>query len=150
MTALLEQLQSDVKDAMRARESERVQNLRLFVNALQQEAKSKLRDLEPAEEVAILQRERKRRIEAAEGFDAGGAPDRAARERDQAAMLDVYLPAAMSEDELNTLVAGAISESGATGPSDMGAVMKVLMPKIAGRADGKAVSGAVSKALRPQ
>lgn len=121
MTALLEQLQSDVKDAMRARESERVQNLRLFVNALQQETKSKQRDLEPAEEIAILQRERKRRIEAAEGFDSGGASDRAARERDQAAMLDVYLPAAMSEDELSKLVADAVSESGATGPSEMGA-----------------------------
>lgn len=149
MSALLERLQNDVKDAMRARETERVQNLRLFVNALQLEAKAKLRDLEPAEEIAVLQRERKRRIEAAEGFESGGADDRAQRERAQAAMLDAYLPAAMSDDELHALVQEAIAETGASGPSDMGAVMKAVMPKVAGRADGKAVSAAVNAALRP-
>jgi hypothetical protein len=82
--SLLEQLQSDVKDAMKARDSERVQNLRLFVNAVQNEAKAKLRDLEDGEVISVLQREKKKRVEAAEAFEAGGHPDRAAAEREQA------------------------------------------------------------------
>jgi uncharacterized protein len=148
MTTLLEQLQSDVKEAMKARDSGRVQSLRMFVNAVQNEAKSKLRDLGDEEVVAVLQREKKRRIEAAEAFEAGGHPDRAGAEREQAAMLDAYLPAQLSDEELDALVQAAVAESGATEPSQMGAVMKVLMPKVAGRADGKQVSAAVSAALR--
>jgi uncharacterized protein YqeY len=147
--SLLEQLQSDVKDAMKARDSERVQNLRLFVNAVQNEAKAKLRDLEDGEVISVLQREKKKRVEAAEAFEAGGHPDRAAAERDQAAMLDAYLPEQLSERELDELVRSAIVETGAEGPSAMGAVMKAVIPKVAGRADGKAVSAAVNKALRP-
>ncbi|MCW2956666.1 MAG: hypothetical protein JWO69_1535 [Thermoleophilia bacterium] len=148
MSTLLERLQSDTKDAMKARDSGLVQNLRLFVNAIQVEAKSKLRDLDDVESVTVLQREKKKRIEAAEAFEAGGAPERAAEERAQAQILDRYLPEQLSEKELNELVRNAISEVGAEGPSAMGAVMKVLVPKIAGRADGKAVSGAVNAALR--
>jgi uncharacterized protein YqeY len=148
MSTVLEQMQQDVKDAMKARDSERVQTLRLFVNALQNEAKSKLRDLDEGEEIAVLQRQKKQRIEAAEAFDAGGHPDRAAAERAQAAILDAYLPQQMSEEELNTIVAQAVASVGATEPSQMGAVMKAVMPQIAGRADGKAVSAAVNSALR--
>jgi len=149
MTTLLERLQSDVKEAMKARDSERVQTLRLFVNAVQVEAKAKLRDLEDAEVVSVLQREKKKRVEAAEAFEAGGHPDRAAVERAQQELLDTYLPEQLSERELDDIVNTAIAEVGASGPGDMGAVMKAVMPKIAGRADGKAVSGAVNRALRP-
>ena len=148
MTTLLERLQADVKDAMRARDSDRVQSLRMFVNSVQAEAKSKLRDLSDDEVVTVLQREKKKRVEAAEAFDAGGHPDRAAAEREQVAMLDSYLPEQLSDEELAAIVAEAIAETGASDPSQMGAVMKAVMPKVAGRADGKAVSGAVSKALR--
>lgn len=148
MTSLLEQLQSDVKDAMKARDSERVQSLRLFVNAVQNESKAKLRDLDDAEVVAVLQREKKKRVEAAEAFEAGGHPDRAAAERSQAQMLDAYLPEQLSEEELDAIVRDAIAETGAEGPQAMGAVMKATMPKVAGRADGKAVSAAVNRALR--
>jgi uncharacterized protein YqeY len=148
MTTLLEQLQSDVKDAMKARDADRVQSLRLFVNAVQTEAKAKLRDLQPAEEIAVLQRQKKQRLEAAEAFTAGGHPDRAAVELAQAALLDGYLPEQLSDAELDALVAEAVAEVGATDPSAMGNVMKAVMPKIAGRADGKAVSAAVGRALR--
>jgi uncharacterized protein YqeY len=148
MTSLLERLQTDVKEAMKARDTERVQSLRLFVNSVQNEAKAKLRDLDDAEVVTVLQREKKKRIEAAEAFEAGGHPDRAAVERSQAELLDGYLPEQLSDDELDALVAEAVAETGAEGPSAMGAVMKAVMPKVAGRADGKAVSGAVNRALR--
>jgi uncharacterized protein YqeY len=148
MTSLLEQLQSDVKDAMKARDTGRVQNLRLFVNAIQNEAKAKQRDLDAPEEIAVLQKQKKQRIEAAEAFEAGGHEDRAAEERAQAAILDVYLPEQLSPAELDDLVRSAIAEVGATSPKDMGAVMKAVQPRIAGRADGKAVSGAVQAALR--
>jgi uncharacterized protein YqeY len=146
--SLLDQLQSDVKAAMKARDSDRVQSLRLFVNSVQNEAKSKQRDLEDPEIVAVLQREKKKRVEAAEAFEAGGHPDRAAAERDQAAMLDAYLPEQLSDEALDALVAEAVAETGAEGPQAMGAVMKAVMPKVAGRADGKAVSAAVNRALR--
>jgi uncharacterized protein len=150
MSQLLERIQADVKDAMRARDAERVQSLRMFVNAVQGEAKAKLRELSDDEVVAVLQRERKKRVEAAEAFESGGHPDRGAAEREQAEMLDAYLPEELSPRELDELVTSAIAEVGAAGPSDMGAVMKAVMPRVAGRADGKAVSGAVSRALRPQ
>lgn len=149
MTTLLERLQSDVKDAMKARDSGRVQTLRLFVNAIQNEAKAKQRDLEDTEQIAVLQKQKKQRIEAAEAFEAGGHPDRAAEERSQSAILDGYLPEQLSQSELDDIVRTAIAEVGAESPKDMGAVMKAVTPRIAGRADGRAVSGAVQAALRP-
>lgn len=149
MTTLLERLQADTKDAMKARDADRVQSLRMFVNAVQNEAKSKLRDLEDPEVVAVLQREKKRRIEAAEAFEAAGHGDRAATERAQAELLDAYLPEQLEARQLDDLVRSAITEVGAEGPADMGKVMQAVMPKVAGRADGKVVSAAVSRALRP-
>lgn len=144
---LLERIQNDVKDAMKARDSERTQNLRMLVNALQRDAKEKRRELSEQEEIQVLSRERKQRVEAADAFDQGGAADRAANERAQIELIEVYLPSQLSDVELAELVAAAVSEAGATSPKDMGAVMKVLMPKVQGRADGKAVSGAVQRAL---
>lgn len=145
--SILSTIQADVKDAMRARDSDKLTSLRMFVAALQSEAKDKLRDLTEAEEIAVLGRERKRRVEAAEAYDAGGAEERAAAERYQVGLVDVYLPAQMEQSELDALVDAAVSEVGATSPKEMGAVMKALMPKIAGRADGKAVSTSVQRAL---
>lgn len=148
MTTLLEQLQIDVKDAMKARDTDRVQSLRLFVNAVQVDAKSKQRELTDDEIVTVLQREKKKRVEAAEAFETAGHHDRAGAERAQSAMLDAYLPEQLSPEALDVLVAEAVAEAGATSPSQMGAVMKLAIPMVAGRADGKAISAAVSRALK--
>jgi uncharacterized protein YqeY len=135
---ILERVQDDVKTAMKAGEKERVGQLRMIVNALQQEQKEGEGD-----EVAALQRERKRRIDAAESLREGGRDEQAAAEDAEAKLIEGYLPEQLSDDELDELVAAAIEESGASEPKDMGNVMKALMPKVAGRADGKRVSEAV-------
>jgi uncharacterized protein YqeY len=139
---ILEQVQDDVKTAMKAGEKERVGQLRMIVNALQQEEKEGKGD-----EVAALQRERKRRLDAAESLREGGRDEQASKEDDEAKLIEGYLPEQLSDEELGELVAGAIQESGASEPKDMGNVMKALMPKVAGRADGKRVSGAVREKL---
>ncbi len=139
---ILEQVQDDVKTAMKAGEKERVGQLRMIVNALQQEQKEGKGD-----EVAALQRERKRRIDAAESLREGGREEQASKEDDEAKLIEGYLPEQLSDEELGELVASAIEESGATEAKDMGNVMKALMPKVAGRADGKRVSGAVRDKL---
>ena len=139
---ILEQVQDDVKTAMKAGEKDKVGQLRMIVNALQQEVKEGRGD-----EVAALQRERKRRLDAAEALREGGRDDAAKSEEDEAALIEGYLPAQLSESELEELVSAAVEESGASEPKDMGNVMKALMPKVAGRADGKRVSGAVKQML---
>ena len=139
---ILEQVQDDVKTAMKAGEKERVGQLRMIVNALQQEEKEGKGD-----EVAALQRERKRRLDAAESLREGGRDEQASKEDDEAKLIEGYLPEQLSDDELGELVAAAIEESGATEAKDMGNVMKALMPKVAGRADGKRVSEAVREKL---
>ena len=140
--SILEQVQDDVKTAMKAGEKERVGQLRMIVNALQQEEKEGKGD-----EVAALQRERKRRIDAAESLREGGRDEQASKEDDEAKLIEGYLPSQMSDDELAELVASAVEETGASEAKDMGNVMKALMPKVAGRADGKRVRGAVRDAL---
>ena len=142
MATILEQVQADVKDAMKAKERERVGALRMIVNALQAEEKEGKGD-----EVAALQRERKRRLDAAEALREGGRTDQAEAEEAEAKLIQNYLPAQLSDEELQELVAGAIDEAGATEPKQMGEVMKVLMPKVGGRADGKRVSQAVREKL---
>jgi len=139
---ILEQVQEDVKAAMKAGEKDRVGRLRMIVNALQQEAKEGKDD-----EVAALQRERKRRLDAAEALREGGRDDAAGAEEDEAKLIEGYLPEQLSDEELGDLVAAAVEEAGASEPKDMGNVMKVLMPKVGGRADGKRVSGAVREKL---
>ena len=114
----------------------------MIVNALQQEAKEGSDD-----EVAALQRERKRRLDAAEALREGGRDDAAGAEEDEAKLIEGYLPAQLSDDELGELVASAVDEAGASEPKDMGDVMKALMPKVGGRADGKRVSQAVREKL---
>jgi len=138
MASILEQVQSDVKDAMKAGERDRVGALRMIVNALQAEEKEGKGD-----EVAALQRERKRRLDAAEALREGGRADQAAAEEAEAKLIEGYLPEQLSDAELDELVAAAIDDAGASEPKDMGGVMKALMPKVGGRADGKRVSQAV-------
>jgi uncharacterized protein YqeY len=136
--SILEQVQADVRTAMKAGERERVGALRLVANALQQEAKAGNDD-----EIAVLRRERKRRLEAAEAYTSAGSEDRAAAEEREAKLIDGYLPAELSDDELLAAVDAAVAETGAGGPGDMGKVMGAVMPKVGGRADGKRVSEAV-------
>jgi hypothetical protein len=140
--SLLEQVQADVRTAMRAGDRDRVGALRMVANALQQEAKAGNDD-----EVAVLRRERKRRLEAAEAYRAGGSEERAAAEEREAKLIDAYLPAELSDDELAAIVADAVAETGAADASDMGKVMGVAMPKVGGRANGRRVSEAVRARL---
>lgn len=140
--SILEQVQEDVKTAMKAGEKERVGQLRMLVNALQAEEKEGKGD-----EVAALQRERKRRLDAAEALREGGRSDQADTEQAEAKLIEGYLPEQLSDEELSELVSSAVEEAAASDPKDTGGVMKVLMPKVGGRADGKRVSEAVRKKL---
>lgn len=137
-----EQVQADVKDAMKAGERERVGALRLLLSELQKAAKAGDTD-----ELALLRRERKRRIEAATAYSEGGREDLAAKEHAEATMIGAYLPAELSDAELEAIVAAAVSESGASSPKDMGLVMKAAMASVDGRADGKRVSEIMKRAL---
>ena len=127
---------------MKAGERDRVTALRMVADALQKDAKDGGSD-----EIAVLRRERKRRLEAAEAYRDGGSGDRAASEEAEAREIDRYLPAEMSDADLAAIVDKAITEAGAEAPGDMGKVMGALMPKVGGRADGKRVSAAVRERL---
>jgi uncharacterized protein YqeY len=140
--SVLEQVQGDVREAMKARDRERAAALRMIVDALQQDAK-----LGKGDEVAVLQRERKKRIEAAEAFEGGGRTEQAAAERFEAELIEGYLPQQLSDQELGELVDAAVAETGASEQRQMGQVMSALMPKVGGRADGKRVSAAVRERL---
>jgi uncharacterized protein len=140
--SLLSQIQDDVKGAMKAGERERVHALRLIVNELQKAAKENGGD-----EVEVLQRERKRRLEAAEAYRDGGAADRAEAEEREAEIIGSYMPEQVSDEELNAIVGDAVAESGATSPKEMGQVMALVMPQVKGRADGKRVSAVVKEKL---
>jgi uncharacterized protein len=142
MTTISEQLRTDITVAMKAREKERVGALRLVLAELQKAAKDGSDD-----EVAVLRRERKRRLEAAEQFRAGDRPELAVQEESEAKLIASYLPAELSDTELDVLVSTAIAETGATGARDMGQVMKAVMTASGGRADGKRTSSRVREAL---
>ena len=137
-----EQVKSDLTGAMKAGEKERVGALRLVLSSLQLAAKEGEDD-----EVAVLRRERKRRLDAAEQYRDGGRADLAEQEEDEAEMIAAYLPAELSDDELEAIVAEAVAESGASEAKDMGKAMSIAMPKVGGRADGKRVSAKVREAL---
>jgi uncharacterized protein len=139
---ILERVQADTREAMKAGERERVGALRMVTNALQQEAKEGGGD-----EVAVLRRERKRRLEAAEAYREGGSPERAEAEEAEAEVISAYLPAELSDEKLAELVDAAIADSGAKNPSEMGKAMGAAMPKVDGRADGKRVSAMVRERL---
>ena len=142
--SLLEQIQADVKDAIKSGEKQRVHALRLVVNELQKAAKENGGD-----EVEVLQRERKRRFEAAEAYRDGGRTDLAEAEEQEAELIGGYMPEQLSDEQLNAIVGDAVAESGATSPKEMGKVMALVMPQVKGRADGKRVSDAVKELLVP-
>ena len=129
---------------MKARDRDRAAALRLVVDVLQQDAK-----LGKGDEVAVLQRERKKRVEAAEAYEGAGRAEQAAAERFEAELIEGYLPTQLSDEELTGLVEAAIAETGASEQRQMGEVMSAVMPKVGGRADGKRVSAAVKGKLSP-
>jgi len=143
----IETIEAQVREAMKARDAERRDALRLLVNALKNSEKELQRPLSEDEELQVLQRERKRRIEAAEAFRTGGAPDRAEAEERELAILEEFMPEPLSEDEIEEIVDDAIAEVGATSMADLGRVMADVMPQIAGRADGSVVSQLVREKL---
>jgi hypothetical protein len=142
--AVLEQIQQDVTTALKAGDRERTGALRLIANELQKAAKEG-----QADEVAVLQRERKRRIEAAEAYREAAREDLAASEEREAAIIEAYMPAQLSDDELRAIVGDVVAESGASSPKETGKVMSAVMPKVKGRADGKRVSALVQELLTP-
>jgi uncharacterized protein len=145
--SLLDQVQNDTKDAMRAGDRERVGALRLIVNELQKAHKDGTGD--QADEVAVLQRERKRRIEAADAYRDADRQDLAESEQREADIIAAYLPEQMSDEDLRAVVGDVVAESGAASPKEMGKVMSQVMPKVQGRADGKRVSAMVKELLTP-
>jgi uncharacterized protein len=144
---LVVRLEQEVKEAMRAHETDRRDALRLIIASLKSAEKELLRPLTEDEELQVLQRERKKRQEAAEAFRAGGREDRAVKEEAELAVLEEFMPEPLTEDELERIVDDAIAENKATSMRDMGRVMADVMPQIAGRADGSAVSQLVREKL---
>jgi len=141
--SVIEQVRGDMTSAMKAGEKDRVGALRLVLSELQKAQKDG-----SADEQAVLRRERKRRLEAAEQFRGGGRPELAEQEEAEAKLIEGYLPAELDDTELDAIVAAAIAEIGASDPKDMGQVMKVVMAKSGGRADGKRASARVREALQ--
>jgi len=137
-----EQLRTDMTSAMKAGEKSRVGALRLVLSELQKAAKDGGDD-----ELSVLRRERKRRLEAATQFRDGGRPELAEQEESEAQLIAGYLPAELEDAELDAMIAAAIADTGATSPRDMGQVMKAVMAASGGRADGKRTSAHVREAL---
>jgi uncharacterized protein YqeY len=137
-----EQIRSDVTAAMKAGDRERVTALRLVLSELQKDAKEGAGD-----EQAVLRRERKRRRESEQAYREAGRDDLATAEAYEAETIEAYLPAELSDEELDSLVSAAVADTGASSPRDMGRVMKQVMAAAGGRADGKRVSSKVKEAL---
>jgi uncharacterized protein len=149
MSALKDRLQADLNAAMKARDELSTATLRMALTAVTTEevAGKQARQLSDGEVVTVLVREAKKRREAAEAFAAAGRPELAERERAEGLVLDRYLPAQLSDDELTELVRTAITEAQASSPQQLGAVMKLVQPRVAGRADGKRVSDEARRQL---
>src|SRR3954452_11453098 len=141
--AIADTVKQDLAVAMKAGEKDRVGALRLALSELQKAEKAG-----DSDELAVLRRERKRPQEAPKAFRYAGRDELAAGEESEAEIISAYLPAELSDDELSSIIAEAIAETGAVEAKDMGTVMKAAMPRIAGRADGKRVSALVNEALR--
>jgi uncharacterized protein len=141
--SVVEKVQEDARTALKAGDRDRAGALRLIASELQRAVK----DGGEVDEVEVLQRERKRRLESAEAYRDGNREDLATAEESEAALIEGYLPEQIGDDELDAIVASAVAESGATSPRDMGNVMKLVMPQVKGRADGKRVSAAVKGKL---
>jgi len=140
--SVVDQVQEDARTALKAGDRDRCNALRLIASELQKAVKDGGDD-----EVAVLQRERKRRLESAAAYRDGGREDLATAEESEAVLIEGYMPEQLGDAELAEIVATAVSESGASSPRDMGNVMKLVMPKVQGRADGKRVSAAVKEKL---
>jgi uncharacterized protein len=145
--SLIEEIDGELKDAMRARDAERRDTLRLILNALKNSQKELQRPLSEEEELQVLQRERKRRIEAAEAFRTGDREEQAEAEERELDVLEEFMPEPLSEDEIEEIVDDVIAEVGATSMADLGRVMADVMPQTAGRADGSQVSQIVREKL---
>ena len=147
--ALKEKLQSDLTQSMRDRNELRSGTIRMVLTAIKNEEVSgkEARELSDAEVITVLSREAKKRREAAEAFEQAGAKERADIEKAEGEIIATYLPAQLSESEIKDLITAAIAETGASGPQQMGLVMKSIQPKFAGRADGGLVSSLVKAAL---
>jgi uncharacterized protein len=145
--SLIARIEGELKDAMRAREEERTGTLRLTLAALRSAEKELGRELKEDEELQVLQRERKRRTEAAEAFRSGGRDERADLEQRELAVIEEFMPEPLGEEELERIVDDAIAETGATSLRDLGRVMADVMPQVAGRADGSTVSQLVREKL---
>jgi len=145
--SLTETLEGELRQAMLERDGDRRDALRLIIASLRSAEKDLQRPLSDDEELQVLQRERKRRHEAAEAFRSGGREEQARKEEAELAVLEEFMPAPLSDDELEQIVDDAIAENGATSIRDMGRVMADVMPQVAGRADGSAVSQLVREKL---
>ena len=145
--SLVTRLEQEVKDAMLARDTDRRDALRLILSSLKSAEKDLLRPLSEDEELQVLQRERKKRHEAADAFHAAGRAEQAAKEEGELEILQEFMPEPLGEDDLERIVDDAIAENKATSMRDMGRVMADVMPQIAGRADGSAVSQLVREKL---
>ncbi|MDA2806832.1 GatB/YqeY domain-containing protein [Nocardiopsis suaedae] len=149
MSELKDRLKADLTTAMKARDDVRTRTLRMVLTAVSKEevAGGSSRELSDDDLIALLTREAKKRREAAEAFESGGREDKAADERAEGEVLAGYLPAQLTDEELGSLVEAAIAEAGASGPKQMGAVMKIVNPKVAGRAEGSRVAAEVKRRL---
>jgi uncharacterized protein YqeY len=145
--SLIARIESDVKEATLARDAERRDALRLILSSLRSAEKELQRPLSDEEELQVLQRERKRRLEAAEAFRDGGREEQAEAEERELAVLQEFMPEPLSEDDLEEIVDDAIAENGATSMRDFGRVMADVMPQVSGRADGSVVSQLVKEKL---
>jgi uncharacterized protein len=145
--SLIGRIEDELAEAMRARDGERRDALRLILASLRSAEKELRRPLQDQEELQVLQRERKRRVEAAEGFRAGGNEDRAEQEERELDVIEEFMPEPLSEEQLETIIDDAIAECGATSLRDLGRVMADVMPQVAGRADGGQVSQLVREKL---
>ena len=147
---LQERIDSDLKDAMRAKDAARLGVLRMLKSALKYSAIEKAgaeAQLDDAEAAQVIRKQVKQRQDSIESFEKGGRPELAAKEKDELAILQAYLPQGLNADELAKIVRETISELGATSRAQMGAVMKALQGKVAGRADGKTLSQEVQRQL---
>ena len=145
--SLIGEIEAEIKDAIKGREQLRADTLRMTLASLRAAEKELGRPLKEDEELQVLQRERKVRAEAAEAFRTAGREEQAATEEDELEIIEEFMPEPLGEDELEQIVDDAIAETGATSLRDLGRVMADVMPQVAGRADGSAVSQLVREKL---
>jgi uncharacterized protein YqeY len=145
--SLKEQITEDMKNAMRAKEAGRLQTIRLLIAEIKRKEVDDRIELDDTQTLAIVEKMIKQRKDSISQFEAGNRQDLADIEKAELAILAAYMPAGLSDDEIAAEVAAAVAASGAAGPQDMGKVMAIVKPKLAGRADMTVVSGLVKKAL---